>query len=159
MAAIVPTQAGFLAFIRQVMGINSTILPDNSWAIPYAYDIAFAIVYRPMACASPLIYQQAVYNLGGSNLLNFAPDLSGAAVVDGSDPPLPYFAYLRQKFQINSFVSGVIQSASDEGTSESMVVPKPAEEFTLADLQYLKDPYGRQYLAFAQRSGTLWGLS
>jgi hypothetical protein len=37
--------------------------------------------------------------------------------------------------------------------NRSKVVPKPAEDFTLADLQYLKDPYGRTYLQLAQRFG------
>ena len=33
------------------------------------------------------------------------------------------------------------------------------KDFTLANLQNLKTPYGRQYLAWAQAYGPLWGLS
>lgn len=165
MAATGPTLAGFLLFIRGIMGITTVVLPDNSASIPFALDVAKAIVNPYLAAVgigSPAyssFYTLAVYNLAGSNLINYAQDLPDAAEVPGSDPPAPFFAWLRKKWNINGFVSGVINSASDEGTSESMTVQKAAEDFTLADLQYLKDPYGRQYLAFAQRFGTLWGLS
>ena len=153
-----PTPAGFLAFVRAT-GITPTVLPDDSVWLDYAYQVALAVVNLVLCQVPGPIYMLSVYNLGVSNLLNFAQDLPDSAPIAGSEPPLPFFAYSRQKYQINSFVSGVIQSAGDEGTNESMVVPKPAEDFTLADLQYLKDPYGRQYLQFAQRYGTQWGLT
>lgn len=163
-----PNQAGFLTFVRNVMGISMAVLPDNSVAIPYAYEIARAIVNTslaqvPIANLLPgisTVYDLAVYNLAGSNLINFAQDVPGAPDILGSSPPAPYFENLRQRWNITGFVSGVIQSASDEGTSESMVVQKAAEDFTLADLQLLKDPYGRQYLALAQKYGpNIWGLT
>jgi hypothetical protein len=149
MTTYTPTLAGFLVFVRTQMGITTTQLPDNSPSIPFAYDVAVSIVNSALAQAAGPIYMLAVYNLGGSNLINFAQDPTGQT----------FFADVRTKYNIFGFVSGVISSAGDEGTSESMVVQKAAEDFTLADLQYLKDPWGRQYLAFAQRYGTLWGIS
>jgi hypothetical protein len=160
-----PTLAGFLNFIRTGMGIDSTVLPDNSVWITYAFNVAMAIVNQALGAvgvdpvSGTTIYTLAVYNLAASNLLNFAQDLPGAANVQGSDPPQPFFAYTRSKWNMTSFVSGVVQSTSDEGTSMSVVVPKALEDLTIANLQQLKDPYGRQYLAFAQDYGTLWGLS
>lgn len=149
-----PTIANFLIFIRNVMGINTTVLPDASPSIAYAFNIAMAIcnplfanIYTPSG--SFTLYELAVYNLGGSNLINFAPDQAGQT----------YFTDLRTTLDIAGFKAGVVASAADQGTSDALTVPKALEALTLADLQYLKDPYGRQYLALAQKFGTLWGLT
>jgi hypothetical protein len=141
------------------MGVTTDQLPDSSEYFLFAYAVALEIVNRDIRVASCLMYTLAVYNLGGSNLINFAQDPNGAPPVANSKPQLPFFAYSRSQWKINSFVSGVIQSASDESTSESMVTQKAFENLTLADLQYLKDPYGRQYLSIAQRYGSLWGIT
>ena len=95
------------------------------------------------------VYVTAIYNLAASLVINFAQDQSGRK----------FFEKLRAKFNINGFVSGVIQSSSDEGTSNTMVVQNAAQEFTLLNLQQLKDPYGRRYLSLIQSAGPLWGLS
>ena len=90
---------------------------------------------------------------------NYAQDLPGAATVQGSDPPLPFFAYARKTWNIFGFVSGVVQSTGDESTNVSLVVQEAAKDFTLSDLQNLKTPYGRRYLSMAQQYGTIWGIS
>src|ERR1017187_7799432 len=131
------------------MGINTTILPSSAPVVTMAYNVAIDLVNTDLACGPVYVYELAVYNLAGSNLINFAHDT----------PPSTYFTDIRKQWNMSGFVSGIIQSASDVSTSESMVVPDFIKELTLADLQYTKDPYGRQYLAFAQRYGTLWGLS
>lgn len=170
-----PTLAGFVAFIRAVMGINTTILPTDSAVIKMAFAVALAIVnpaLRKVALPAAdsagvelnsgglTIYALAVYNLAGDNLINYAQDLPDASFVEGSNPPLPFFQWTRKQWNINGFVSGVIESTSDEGTSERMVVQEAAQNFTLSDIQNLKTPYGRQYLAFAQMYGpTTWGVS
>ncbi len=163
-----PSLAGFLAFVRGQMRITTDVLPDGSPVIGLALAVSLAIVNTAFkavgSCAPALpgvpavsIYTLMVYNLAGSNLINYAQDLPDAPPVEGSK--LPFFQNLREKFDTNGFVSGVIQSSSDNGTGNSMVVQEAAKNFTLADLQYLKDPWGRQYLAFAQRFGTLWGIT
>ena len=150
-----PTLAGFMAFITGVMGINTTVLPANSAIIPYVYNMALNTVNVALAGVpnvdptQPSIYAVAVYNLAGDYLVNFAPDQSAQT----------YFADLRKSFGVNSFVSVVINSTSDEGTSESMTVPKAFDELTIGNLQNLKTPWGRVYLGIAQSYGTLWGLS
>ena len=143
------TRASFLAFIRGSMGITTMQLPDASTDIDAALNLALALVYAPMQNASQLIYDSAVYNLGGSNLIEFASDQTGQT----------FFADMRKKFNINGFVPGVIQSASDEATSESMLVPDFMKNLTMADLQYIKTPWGRTYLSYAQRIGPVWGVS
>lgn len=142
-------RTGFLAFIRNSMGINTTVLPDNSTDIDTALALAIEIAYLPTKKASPLIYDLSVYNLAGSNLVEFANDQTG----------LTYFAALRTQFGINGFMPGVISSAGDEGTSSSTLNPDFMKGLTMADLQYIKTPWGRAYMSYAQRIGAVWGIS
>lgn len=162
-----PSLAGFVAFIANVMDVtppvgpaNPLILPPDSPVIPIAYQIALSIVNPALATvgsvtqgimpAMPSIYALAVYNLAGSNLINYAQDQTGRT----------YFQDLRAALKINSFVPGVVAGSSDSGTATSNLNPEFMRNFTLANLAQLKDPYGRQYLAFAQAAGpTIWGLS
>jgi hypothetical protein len=153
------------------MGISTTVLPADSAVIPFCLGFAVDIVnpaIRGMApCGPPIagvapvsLYVTAVYNLAGDFIINFAQDLPDAPNVKGSKPPMPFFAWTRKQWNINGFVSGVIQSAADETTSESMVVQEAAKNFTLGDLQNLKTTYGRRYLSIAQDYGpSTWGMS
>jgi len=162
-----PTLAGFSTFIYSVMGITTAVLPPTSPYIAFAYNVALNTVNLQLqaVCAPkvdptlPSIYALAVYNLAADRLVNYAPDVADAPNVPGSNPPAPYFAYTRTKFNLLGFVGGVIQSTSDEGTSESMVVPEFAKALTMADLNTLQTPWGRRYLGLAQSAGSLWGLS
>ena len=152
-----PTQAGFLLFVRNVMGISPLVLPDDSPALGWAFQIAMLFANPDLALvatasnATPAtsLYIQAVYNLAGDNLINYAPDQDGRT----------YFQDLRTNFGVSNFVAGVVQSASDNGTSDSFTVPESLKNLTLQNLQNLKTPWGRAYLAISQSSGTLWGLS
>lgn len=149
-----PTLAGFVSFIRNVMGINTTVLPDNSAVIAIAYNVAVALANPAFQCipsdpATPSIYALMVYNLAGDNLVNYAQDQPGQS----------FFADLRKSLNLAGFVGGVIQSSADKSTSEAMVVPDAAKQFTMANLQQLKTPWGRQYMAFAQSYGYVVGLS
>lgn len=158
-----PTLAGFLNFVRSTMGITAPQLPDNSPWLALSYCTAKALVLIDLACASPLLYQQAVYNLGGSNLINFAQDPTPIVPYMPNDPnlgKLGFFAYTRASYNTLGFVSGIIQAAADETTSESMVVPESFKNWTLANLQQAKDPYGRYYISIASDYGpAVWGLS
>lgn len=144
-----PTLAGFIVFIRTNMGIDDSVLPDDSIYIEQAYDIAKEIVNPQIELYSSVLYTSAVYNLAGDNLLNFAQDQTGET----------FFAEVRKGYGINSFVAGVIQSSNDESTSESLLVPDFFKNLTLSNLQNLKTPYGRTYLQIAQSTGPCWGLT
>lgn len=163
-----PTLAGFTHWIYTAMGVPAVVLPSDSPWIGYAFDVAVALVNpQLLACPGP-IYMLAVYNLGGDNLVNWCPDQIGA---DGEPinpnpqaqpddaPPLGYFAQLRKDWDLNGFVPGVISSAYDNGTGESMEVQEQLKSLTIGQLQNAKTPWGRQYLAFAQMVGTMWGIS
>lgn len=176
MAPPSPTLAGFKTFIRQTMGIDTTILPDADPVIPMAFAVALAIVNPALKCvALPsgdaagaslnsgglTIYTLAVYNFAADRIINFAQDQPGAEPVDGSgDPGLPFFQWQRKQLNINGFVPGVIESSNDETTGENFVVQEAAKQFTLANIQQLKTIYGRQYLSLAQDWGpTIWGIN
>lgn len=142
------TKAGFLAFLRAA-GFTTTVLPDASADIDTALALSIEIVYLGIQDASTMLYDQAVYNLATSNLIEMAADQTGQT----------FFADLRTKFNILNFVPGLISETSDENTSESLLNPDFMKKLTIADLQYLKTPYGRAYLAIAQRVGTMWGMT
>lgn len=165
MAAPQPTLAGFLAFVRVVMKIDAKHFPDDSPFLRYAFANALAIVNPALAAVCLpqtdaagvslnsggwTVYVEAVYNLAADNLINYAPD----------QPGYSYFSRLRKKLNITGFVSGVVQSSGDEGTSVGLIVQEAAKDFTLMNLQQLKTPYGRAYLGMAQSYGpTTWGLA
>lgn len=151
-----PTLPGFIAWAQTVMGITESQLPSDSVFYEYAFYIARDTVNKAIQRASQRIYMLAVYNLAGDNLINFAQDPGGAP--DYKDG-LTFFNYMRVHWNIDGFVSGIVQSASDESTSVSLVVMEAAKNFTLSNLQNLKTPWGRQYLAWAQDYGTLWGFT
>lgn len=148
MSGTTPTQAGFVDWIRTFMGVSTSDLPDNSIFITFAYDLALATVNEALVAVPP-IYVLAVYNLGGDFLVNWCQDV----------PPSTFWVDLRTQYGTFAFAPGVVTSSSDNGTSTSLTNLEAMKDFTLANLQNLKTPYGRQYLAWAQSYGPLWGLT
>lgn len=150
-----PTIAGFQNFVYNVMKIPVLALPTNDPTIQWAYDSSLATVNQALIqVSSPqpggyTVYARAVYNLGGSNLVNWSQD----------EPGRTFWDDLRTKLGISKFQAGVVSSSGDAGTSVSLLNPDFMREFTLGNLQQIKDPWGRAYLAIAQDYGTLWGLS
>lgn len=144
-----PTLADYLAFIRST-GITPAALPDASPSIQTSYDLAFATVNPYFASVVPELYVVAGYNLGVDILYNIAQDT----------PPSTFFADARKAWNIYGFVAGVVNSASDQGTSDGLVVPDFFSQLTFSDLQNLKTPWGRAYLALAQKWGPdLFGIT
>jgi hypothetical protein len=157
-----PTLAGFLAFLANVVQIPSAALPTDSPVPGYAFNFALTTVNPALqiACGPTpnawSAYTVAVYNLAADILINWAQDPQDEPAYKNE---LQYFAWLRDSYGINQFVAGVIQSSSDEGTSQSMVVPDQFKGLTIGQLTNLRTPYGRQFLSISQSFGTLWGLS
>lgn len=117
-------------------------------ALLASFDVAMAIVNQILVCA-PTLYVLAVYNLGADRLINYAPDVAGQS----------YFKDLRRDFRLTQVSVGVPSAASDQGTATGILNPEFMKTMTLADLQTLKTPYGREYMGIALSVGTLWGLS
>lgn len=159
-----PTLAGFTSFfIPSIMGIPTQYLPSSAPVIPWVYDLSIATVSQVFTGVpswqnpqTELIYTQMVYNLAGHYLISFAPDVQPPLVyMDG----LGYFAYLRKDFGLNNFVAGVVQSAYDETTGNTLVVPEGLKNLTVNDLSLLKTPWGRQYFGTASAWNRPWGIS
>lgn len=143
-----PTLEGFIAWTRAVMGIPTTVMADADPGYAYAFEVAMDIVPRDLN-RIPSIFTLTVYNWGGSLLIQFQQD----------PPGYTFFADARKSFGVNSFTAGVIDSAADATTSESIAVGEGLKNLDMLSLQRIKDPYGRQALAFMQSLGTLWGLT
>ena len=144
-----PSSSGFIAFLRNIVGINTTVLPDNAPVIEFSYNMAINICTDLLVTIPQIpgefLYITAVYNLSTDTLLTYAQDQSGQT----------FFTQVQQKYQLHALVPGVISFAGDEGTQSTMVVPDSFKHMTLANLQNLKTPYGRTYLGIAQDFGSL----
>jgi hypothetical protein len=152
-----PTFAGFQWFVTNIMAVPSASMPDDTW-LQVAYDEAINLTYWALATVpsqptTPSIYAFAVYNLGCAILVEFAQDDST------TDPPGTFWSNLRDKLGLNSFSAGLITSAADQGTAESMYIPEQIKGMTLMDLQLAKSPWGRKYLMFAGQWGSIWGIT
>jgi hypothetical protein len=139
----------FILWIRQIMAVETDVLPDDSPYIITAYLISNEIVNLYLAGVSPILYYQAIYNLGGDILVNITQDV----------PPSTYWANLRSSLGTNSFIPGMINATNDEDTSAAILTPLGLQNITLGDLQNMKTPWGRMYLSIAQSVGSMWGLS
>lgn len=144
-----PSLVDFIAWTRTVMGIPTTAIPDADPGYAVAFQIALDLVPTDLGMFSPDIYTLTVYNWGGSQLLQMQQDIVGQT----------FFSDARKAYGINNFVAGVINTASDVTTSESLSVGLGLQNLDLLSLQRIKDPYGRQAIAYMQSIGTLWGLT
>ena len=144
-----PTLTGFITWSRAVMGLTSIVIADNDVGYAYAYQVSLDMVPTDFSATLPDIYTLTVYNMAGSNLLQWQQDYPGQT----------FFVDARAAYGINNFVAGVINAASDTTTSEALSVGKGLQNLDLISLQAIKNPYGRQAMAFMQSLGTLWGLT
>lgn len=131
------------------MGLTTIVIADTDIGYSYAYQVSLDLVPMDFSVLAPDIYTLAVYNMAGSNLLQWQQDIPGQT----------FFADARASYGINNFVAGVINSAADSTTSEALSVGKGLQNLDLISLQAIKNPYGRQAIAFMQSLGTLWGLT
>lgn len=145
-----PTLAGFQAFIANVMMIDPLYLPPDAAVIGYAFDAAMSIVSEDLFLVPGGVYARAVNNLAASELINFAED----------QPERTYFREKRRSLNLDQWTAGVVASTSDATSATGILNPDFMRNFTMQNLQNLKDPYGRAYLAIAQSYGpNIWGVS
>jgi hypothetical protein len=168
--ATTPNLAGFQWFLANIVSIDTDNLPPTAPVVNFAFNVALGIV-NPLLCGVCIPNQQnspytrsqfdlAVYNLAADLVINWAVDPPGAPVVtlpDGTE--VTFFERLRYRWGIGNAHFGVISNISDVTTGTTIEVIEAAKTFTLGNLQNLKTPYGRQYLAIAQSYGALWGLT
>lgn len=144
-----PNVTDYTTFLYEVVGIPAVNLPSDAPIIATSLQIATDIVSKAILFASADMYVLAVYNLAADRLINYAPDVTGQT----------YFRDLRVKLKLLSLSVGVPSAASDQGTSVGLLNPESLKGLTLANLQNLKTPCGRQYLEIAQAFGSIWGVS
>jgi hypothetical protein len=148
-----PTFDGFKAWVQSIMGVPTDQVPDDT-TLQVAFDQALNLAYLglqgvPSQSTSMTIYAQAVYNLGGAILVEYAID----------NPQSTFWQDLRNRFGIYNFTGGLVNSAHDQGTSEGMYILPQFAGLTMFGLQLLKTPWGRAYLMFAGQWGPIWGIT
>lgn len=145
-----PTFEGFVGFVRNVMKVPASVMPDDDPTLMYCYKAALELVPADSGLyLLPMIYTSTVYNCGGSLLINYAEDV----------PPSTYWEDMRETFEIGGAITGLMTSASDQGTSGTTVISDALSNLSLADLMMMKDPYGRKVIAVLMELGPLWGLT
>lgn len=148
-----PNLPDYTLFVQNVMGIDIAYLPSNSPFLDYALTSALDIV-QWVPTVSSRDYTFAVYNCAGHIQLKITPD----QVVDGVQRQ--FFLGKRQEFRLLQQVNGTVNSSSDESTSVSNAVSWALTELTIQDLDFMRTPWGRWYLEYAQSYGPgIWGLS
>lgn len=155
-----PTIAGLQNFVINTAGVPQAAIPEDSEWWGWAFGNSLTTVNPQIQYVGGPQYMLACYYLGTDFLINWAPDQPGVVYPTDNPPPqLGYFAFLRKKWDLTGFVAGVIEASVDESTSESLTVPDAMKGLTFGDLLNLRTPWGRNYLAIAQKVGTLWGIT
>lgn len=148
-----PNLVDYTAWIYDVVGISPSYLPSDSpflgWALGRARDIVLCV----NAGIAAREYVLAVYNCATHVQLKITPD----QVVNGV--AYEYFLGKRQEFQLLHPLVGLVASSSDESTSVTNAVPDALKQLSLVDLDFMKTPWGREYLMWAEDFGGIWGLS
>lgn len=147
---IKPTLDGFLKFVRNVMQVPESVISDDDPTLKCCYESAneFIPEHLGLECL-PYLFVKAIYNCAGSFLIHFAEDTS----------PGTYWADKRKSLGVGSPSYGIVNSASDQGTSGALIVSQALSNLSLADLMLMQDPYGRVAIAILMEMGPLWGLT
>lgn len=114
----------------------------------YALDRALNLVIQAPTIAGN-DYTVACYNCAGHILLGILPAQEGT----------PIIPEVRKKLGFYSGNFGIVESAADQGTSDSLAVPDALKQLTIGDLQFTQSVWGRAYLAFNQDFGSVFGLT
>lgn len=144
-----PTLAGYTTFLRDIVGIDTTVLPDGDPVIAFSYNLAINYT-QPLLAVIPqlpeeFLYSTAVYNFATHMLMVWAKD----------QPNQDFFAKIQRQYNLHSLVAGAVDDARDESTSTHLRVPKFFDGLTFSQLDLMKTPWGRMYLEIAQSLGSL----
>jgi len=154
MAFVTPTTpnlADFNVFLATSVKIPTAALPSDSPWPGYAFAQAMQLTLA-IPGVSGLLYTLAVYNCATHILFAITPDQDGQT----------YFVDARSSsgFNLINPSAGLVQAASDDGTSSSYKVPDWVSGLTIGQLGFYKTPWGREYLSFIQSYGpTIVGLT
>lgn len=144
-----PNITDFTAF-AYAQGVPTADLSSTSADSAYALSYAINLTLTPPGDMPYIVYIMAVYNLAFHQLLKVAQDVTGQT----------FFTAQRKSFNLLSFVTGPVASSGDNGTNQTLVVPKWMETMTISANDCIRTPWGIEYLNYAQCFGsTVWGVS
>lgn len=144
-----PNVTDLYTFLTTVAGVPVSALPANSPYIAWALSFSEEMTLQVLRAVGQDFYCFAVYLLATSFLINWCPDQPGQT----------FFTDTRKSLDIAGFTGGTVQSASDQGTSAGLDAPDFIKGLTPGQLQALRDPFGRQWLAMMADNGPIWGIS
>lgn len=136
-----PNLADFTTFVYN-QGVTTAELPNNSQYLTWAFNHAVNITSTE-ATMPPPEYPLAVYNGGFHYLLKIAQDQAGQT----------FFQTARATYNLLSFVAGAVITSNDQGTGDTLSNPEFLQGMTVSALDFLKTPWGQNYLAFTQQYG------
>jgi hypothetical protein len=149
-----PNLPDYTIFLYNHVEINPLYLPANSPFIQYALNRSIALTLNiPSACIPGIEYTIAVYNGATHIQLAITPDVGA----DGAF--YTFFRDKRKDYDLLKPAVGLELATSDQGTSFTYAVPDSLKQLTLTDLDFYKTSWGRNWLAFQQDFGVVWGLS
>ena len=147
-----PNVTDYTTFLQTSVGIPVSALPADSPWITYAFNQGLALTaYIPTI--TPIVYVLAVYNCATHLQIKITPD----------QPAQTYFSTLRGSgeggFNLVGVPTSVLSGSADQGTSQAMAVPESLKNLTLTDLDFMRTPWGRDWIQYGQDIGPLWGLA
>jgi hypothetical protein len=124
----------------------------------YALNQAVALVLN--ICGVPgFMYTLAVYNCATAILFSITPDTAPSTYFADARSTVPSPNFPNGGFGLNQVSTGLVVASSDEGTSVTLTAPTWAADLTVGQLGFMKTIWGRYYLDFIEKYGTIWGLS
>ncbi|MGH7250011.1 MAG: hypothetical protein ACREGC_03485, partial [Minisyncoccia bacterium] len=153
---------GPLTITPPVFSVSPADQAAVSGITPIPYDASLSAPLSVYSVSAPGTQVQITYPLVANRAIGYpqATNPGAATVLPGAVLSQTSFYNLRKGFGLLRFVPGVVTSVSDSGTSTGLLNSEFMRTLQIQDLQYIKTPWGRQYLAMAQRAGpTLWGLT
>lgn len=147
---LTPNFQDFLTFVRNDAKIPTSAISDDDPMLETCFELGQETVPMHVGLQlQPLIYLVCVYSFGVSYLLHCAND----------EPGSTYFSNIRKELNLDTLTYGLLNQASDQGTAGGELIPNAIQRLSLADLNFLKDPFGRRAISFLMELGPLWGLS
>lgn len=142
------------------------VMPGDSVAVsgisPSPYCAGAWKPFTTYSVSAPGAQAKITYPLVANDNAGYpnANNPGAATVLPGAAVRETLFYTLRQRFGITRFQPGMVANASDQGTGAGLLNPDFMRRLQFQDLDYAKTPYGRDYLALAQRFGpVLAGLT
>lgn len=111
--------------------------------------------------ASPSAYNGSyVATVTGTETFTYSLEANPGSSTASGMFNLSFFCNIRKDLKLNQLVAGPVESTGDQGTDTKLLVPDFFKDLTLSDLDLIKTPWGRRYLAYAQKAGpTVVGIS